>query len=106
MSYEHAKEEPIAEAEVLPANAEEDDEVQDPRLFQLYLDSDSNYRWYEEDEETDVAAPTLLESMQAAEEAWDGFQIVECRGRPIQPGDELDDSYAADEIEELEDADE
>ena len=32
MSYEHAKHEPIVEAEVLPPDAEEDDEVRDAFL--------------------------------------------------------------------------
>ena len=103
MSYEHAKDEPIAEAEVLPPDAEEDDDVRDPRLFQLFLDTDGEYRWYEEDEETDVSGPTLLDVLQAAEDSWDGFQIVELRGEPVTPGMEIDDSYAADELEALED---
>ncbi len=102
MSHSHAKDEPIVEAEVLPPDAEEDDEVRDPRLFQLFLDSDGRYRWYEEDAETDVNATTLLEVLQEAEGAWDGFQVVEIRGEPVVPGTDIKDAYAVDELEGIE----
>jgi len=103
MSYEHAKEDPIVEAEILAPDADEDDDVIDSRSVALFLDADANYRWYEGDEDSDVFAPTLLEALQAAEDTWDGFQAVEVRGEPVTPGDEFEDSYAGDELDELED---
>jgi hypothetical protein len=101
MSYAHAINEPVAEAEALRQDAEEEDEVIEPRLLQLFLDTDGVYRWYEEDEASDVDAPTLHEAFAAAEEAWEGFQLVEYRGEPIEPASDIDDAYAADELEEL-----
>ena len=94
MSYAHALDEPIAEAEAIHANAEEEDEVVDPRLLQLFLDTDGVYRWYEEDEASEVDGPTLHESFAAAEEAWESFQLVEYRGEPIAPDTEIEDTYA------------
>ena len=101
MSYEHASEDPVAEAQAIHENAEEEDEVVEPRLLQLFLDTDSVYRWYEEDEASDVDAPTLHEAFAAAEEAWESFQLVEYRGEPIAPATDIPDAYAADELEEI-----
>lgn len=103
MSYEHVREDPIAEAEILALNAEEDDDAEDSRSVALFLDSDANYRWYEGEQDSDIYAPSLLEAFHAAEETWNGFQIVELRGDPVQPGDEIDDKYASDEIDEIQD---
>lgn len=102
MSYAHALEDPIAEAEAIHAAAEEENEVVEPRLLQLFLDTDGVYRWYEEDEASDVEAPTLNEAFAAAEEAWESFQLVEYRGEPITPDTEIADTYAADDLEALE----
>ena len=41
-----------------------------------------------------------------AEGVWDGFQAVEIRGEPVTPGDDVADTYAADELEEALDEDE
>jgi hypothetical protein len=101
MSYAHALEEPIAEAEAIRQDAVEEDEVVEPRLLQLFLDTDGVYRWYEEDEASEVDAPTLHEAFAAAEEAWEGFQLVEYRGEPIEPASDIEDTYAADELEEI-----
>ena len=101
MSYAHALDDPIAEAEVIRQDADESDEVLEPRLLQLFLDTDAVYRWYEEDEASDVDGPTLHEAFAAAEEAWDGFQLVEYRGEPVLPASDIDDAYAADELEEI-----
>ena len=43
MSYEHAKNDPIAEAEIVVSHAEEEDDARDPRLVELYLDTDEMY---------------------------------------------------------------
>lgn len=102
MSYSHALEEPIAEAEAIHADAEEKDEIVEPRLLQLFLDTDGVYRWYEEDEASDVDAPTLHEAFAAAEEAWESFQLVEYRGEPVVPATDIEDTYAADELEAIE----
>ncbi len=102
MSYAHALEDPIAEAEAIHIDAEEEDEVVDPRLLQLFLDSDGVYRWYEEDAASEVDAPTLHEAFAAAEEAWESFQLVEYRGEPVAPDTEIADAYAADELEVIE----
>lgn len=102
MSYAHALDDPIAEAEAIHADAEEQDEVVEPRLLQLYLDTDGVYRWYEEDEASEISAPTLHEAFAAAEEAWESFQLVEYCGEPITPDTGIDDTYAADELERLE----
>jgi len=102
MSYAHALDDPIAEAQAIHADAEEEDEVVEPRLLQLFLDTDGVYRWYEEDEASDVDAPTLHEAFVAAEEAWESFQLVEYRGEPITPDMEIADTYAADDLEALE----
>jgi hypothetical protein len=101
MSYAHAAEEPIAQAEAIHANAEEEDEVVEPRLLQLFLDTDGVYRWYEEDEASEVDAPTLHEAFAAGEEAWESFQLVEYRGEPVEPASDIEDGYAADELEEI-----
>jgi len=101
MSYAHALDEPIAEAEAIRANADEEDDIVEPRLLQLFLDTDAVYRWYEEDEASDVEGPTLHEAFAAAEEAWESFQLVEYRGEPIAPATDISDTYAADEIEAL-----
>ena len=102
MSYAHALDDPIAEAQAIHADAEEEDEVVEPRLLQLFLDTDGVYRWYEEDEASDVDAPTLHEAFVVAEEAWESFQLVEYRGEPITPDMEIADTYAADDLEALE----
>ncbi len=101
MSYAHALDDPIAEAEAIHAEAAEEDEVTGPRLLQLFLDTDGVYRWYEEDEASEVDGPTLHEAFAAAEEAWEGFQLVEYRGEPIEPATDIVDTYAADELEEI-----
>jgi hypothetical protein len=101
MSYAHALDDPIAEAEAIHADADEQDDIVEPRLLQLFLDIDGVYRWYEEDEASDVDGPTLHEAFAAAEEAWESFQLVEYRGEPIAPATDIDDAYAADELEEL-----
>ena len=101
MSYAHASEEPVAQAEAIHTNAEEQDEVVEPRLLQLFLDTDAVYRWYEEDEASEVDAPTLHEAFAAAEEAWESFQLVEYRGEPVAPASDIEDGYAADELDEL-----
>jgi hypothetical protein len=101
MSYQHAKQEPIADAEVLHMDAAEEDDVQDPRLMQLYLDSDGRYRWYEEDAASEVASDSLLGAFEEAEAAWDGFQLVELRGEAVGPDLEINDTYAADELAEI-----
>lgn len=103
MSYNHADPEPIAEAEILRPDAEEDDEVLGERLLQLFLDTDGVFRWYEEDEASEVSGATLHGALQQAESLWDGFQLVEYGGEPVTPGGILDDIYAADALEDLED---
>ena len=102
MSYAHAESKPIAEAEVLPAAADEDDDVCDERLLQLFLDSDGVFRWYEEDEASELTGQTLHEAIHQAESAWDGFQLVEYRGDPVTPEREIADVYALDVLEALE----
>jgi len=104
MSYSHATDDPIAEAEALPVGAEEEDEVREPRLLQLFLDADARYRWYEEEEASDVSSRNLLEAIEGAESAWDGFQVVEFRGEPVTPNMSIEDSYAPEEIEALEES--
>jgi hypothetical protein len=101
MSYSHALDDPIAEAEAIRADAEEEDEVAAPRLLQLFLDTDAVYRWYEEDAASEVEGPTLHEAFAAAEEAWESFQLVEFRGEPVAPATDIEDTYAADELEEI-----
>ncbi len=101
MSYQHAKDEPIAQAEVMHMDASEEDDVQDPRLLELYLDTDVRYRWYEEEAASEVASDSLLGAFEEAESAWDGFQLVELRGQAVGPELEIDDTYAADEIAEV-----
>jgi hypothetical protein len=101
MSFSHANPDPIAEAEVIQPNSAEADDVRDPRLFELYLDSDAKYRWYEEDEPSDAYAETLVDAIVAAEDSWDGFQLVELRGHAVESDTVIEDSYAADELEEI-----
>lgn len=103
MSYEHVKNDPIAEAEIVPASTEEDNDARDPRLVELYLDTDEMYRWYEEESATEVASDSLVGAMEEAAANWDGFQLVELRGRSVEPDTEVEETYAADEISELED---
>jgi hypothetical protein len=103
MSYEHAKNDPIAQAEILVTRAEEEDDVRDPRLVELYLDTDEMYRWYEEDAPSEFSSDSLLGAMEEAAGAWEGFQLVELRGRTVEPDEEVEESYAADEIAELDD---
>ncbi|MBI1357080.1 MAG: hypothetical protein GC160_22290 [Acidobacteria bacterium] len=104
MSYSHASSEPIAEAEAWPVGAEEEDDLREPRLLQLYLDSDARYRWYEEDEASEFASRNLLEAIEAAEDAWDGFQLVEFRGTAVDPATTIPDAYAVDELETLDES--
>ena len=101
MSYVHALDEPIAEAEAIHKDAVEEDDISEPRLLQLFLDTDGVYRWYEEDEGSEIEGPTLHEAFNAAEEAWEGFQLVQYRGEPILPVTDIEDTYAADELEEI-----
>lgn len=103
MSYEHAKTDPIAEAEIVVSRAEEEDDARDPRLVELYLDTDEMYRWYEEDAASEIASDSLVGAMEEAAGAWDGFQLVELRGRVVEPDEEVEETYAADEIAELDD---
>jgi len=103
MSYEHAKNDPIAEAEIVVSRAEEEDDARDPRLVELYLDSDEMYRWYEEDAASEIASDSLLGAMEEAAGAWDGFQLVELRGRGVEPDEEVEETYAVDEIAESDD---
>jgi len=105
MSYAHADPNPIAEAEILPLDAEEDNEVRSERLLQLFLDTDGVFRWYEEDEASEISSETLHEALQQAESEWDGFQLVEYRGEPVTPGQKMSDVYAADLLEDLEQQD-
>lgn len=102
MSYEHAKQDPIAEAEVAPPSTEEDNDAREPRLLQLFLDTDEIYRWYEEDAASEVASDSLVGAMEEASASWDGFQLVELRGRSVEPDTEVEETYAADEIAEPE----
>lgn len=104
MSYAHATEVPVAEAEAIVAAAEEEDDIHEPRLLQLFLDSDARYRWYEEEEASDVSSPNLLEAIEGAETAWEGFQIVEFRGEPVTQKLEIPDAYGAEELEALEES--
>ena len=104
MSYSHAKDEPIAEAEALPVGADEENDVLEPRLLQLFLDSDGRYRWYEEDEAADISSRNLLEAIEGAEDSWDGFQLVGFRGEPVTQDLQIVDSYGMDELEELEES--
>lgn len=99
MSYSHASENPVIEAEALVPAAEEEDDIHEPRLLQLFLDSDGRYRWYEEEEASDVSAENLLEAVEAAETAWQGFQIVELRGEPVTQKLEIPDAYGPEELE-------
>jgi len=102
MSHQHAKPDPIAEAEAIRADADESDEVTDPRLLQLFLDSDGRYRWYEEEEPTPASSDSLLDAIEQGENFYESFQIVEIRGEPMQPDTHIDDVYAEDELEESE----
>ena len=104
MSYAHASEDPIAEAEAWPIHTEEDNDVREPRLLQLFLDSDARYRWYEEDEASEVASRNLLDAVERAENAWDGFQLVEFRGASVEPGLKIEDAYGVEELEALEES--
>lgn len=103
MSYEHAKSDPIAEAEIVPSGADEENDVREPRLVELYLDTDEMYRWYEEDAASEISSDSLVGALEEAAGAWDGFQLVELRGRAVDPDEEVEETYAADEIAELDD---
>ncbi len=103
MSYEHAKNDPIAEAEIVPSASEEENDVREPRLVELYLDTDEMYRWYEEDAASEIASDSLLGALEEAAGAWDGFQLVELRGRSVDSDEEVEETYAADEVAELDD---
>ena len=102
MSYAHATEDPIVEAEALTPAPEEEDDIHEPRLLQLFLDSDGRYRWYEEEEASEVSSANLLEAVEGAEAAWEGFQIVEVRGAPVQPNSKIEDAYGPEELEAIE----
>jgi hypothetical protein len=102
MSYEHAKEESIAQAEIIPPGTEEEDDAREPRLMELYLDTDETYRWYEEDASSEVASDSLVGALEEAGASWHGFQLVELRGRTVEPDIEVEETYAADEISEPE----
>ena len=101
MSYQHAKPDPIAEAEAIRADAEESDDVTEPRLLQLFLDTDGRYRWYEEDEPTPASSDALLDAIEQGENFYESFQVVEFRGEPMHPDTHIDDMYADDELEEI-----
>jgi hypothetical protein len=100
MSYEHAKEDPVALAEIVPPNTEEDNDASEPRLMELYLDTDEIYRWYEEGAASEVASDSLVGAFEEAGAAWNGFQLVELRGRTVEPDIVVEETYAADEISE------
>lgn len=100
MSYEHAKEDPIALAEIIPPGADEENDVSEARLMELFLDTDEIYRWYEEGEASEVASDSLIGAFEEAGAAWNGFQLVELRGRSVEPDIEVEETYAADEIAE------
>ena len=102
MSHQHAKPDPIAEAEAIRADADESDDVTEPRLLQLFLDTDARYRWYEEDEPTPASSDALLDAIEQGENFYESFQVVEFRGAPMQPDTHIDDMYAEDELEEIE----
>ena len=102
MSYEHAKEEAIAQAEIIPPGTEEDNDAREPRLMELYLDTDETYRWYEEDAASEVASDSLVGALEEASASWHGFQLVELRGRTVEPDIEVEETYATDEISEPE----
>ncbi len=104
MSYAHATDDPIAEAEAIRLTADEDNDVQEPRLLQLFLDNDGRYRWYEEEEASDIASRNLLEAVQGAVAGFDGFQLVEIRGEPVTPNFEIKDAYGPEELEALDES--
>ena len=79
----------------------EENDVRDPRLVELYLDTDETYRWYEEDAATEFASDSLVGALEEATGAWDGFQLVELRGRSVEPDEEVEETYAIDEIAEM-----
>ena len=100
MSLQHARSKPIAEAEVLQLHEEEESDVRDPTLIELFLDVDGFYRWYEEEADCEVCGASLLNAIENAEMVWRGFQLVEVRGQQMGVEAEIRNSYAVDELEE------
>lgn len=101
MDVVHATDEIIAEGSIVPRPSDEDGESGRVRLPNLYLDADSQFRWYENGEATDAAGSTLRTAIEAARLKWPQFQVVMLKGRPVVHLAEADipNIYAADELD-------
>lgn len=71
------------------------------RLPSLYLDADSQFRWYEAGEATDAEGSSLRTAVEAARLKWPRFQVVMLKGKPVVHMTEADipEIYAADELD-------
>ena len=86
----------------MPVHAEELDTVVEPRSFNLHLDSDGRYRWYETGFATDAGGETLRTAIEAGRLKWNNFQIIEAEGRAVTSENqtEIPERYAADDLED------
>jgi hypothetical protein len=102
MEPEHATDKIIAEGVIMPLHGEESGQSVIPRRPHLYLDIDSQFRWYEEGEHTDAAGSSLRTAIEAARLKWPQFQVVMLQGKPVEHLSESDipNYYAADELDQ------
>jgi len=101
MAAAHATDEILAEGSIIPLPSDEDGRTGRVRLPNLYLDVDSQFRWYEDGEATGAAGSTLRTAIEAARLKWPRFQVVMLKGKPVVHLTEADipNIYAADELD-------
>jgi hypothetical protein len=85
----------------MPVHVEEMATPAEPKQAELYLESDSRYRWYEEGEPSEVFGETLHAAVEAAHVRWHDFQVIEVEGHAVSSESQFDlpERYAADDLE-------
>lgn len=94
----------IAKGNIAPINFPGTDETGKADIVNLYLDADERYRWYyEEGTPTAAIGRTIHSAMGAARLQWHNFELLEYRGRSVEPeyGVRIKDLYAADEAQAM-----
>jgi hypothetical protein len=101
MAIERVSDEVVARAVCMPVHAEELNTVVEPRSFNLHLDSDGQYRWYETGFATDAGGATLRTAIEAARLKWKNFQVIEADGHAVtsESHNDIPERYAADDLE-------
>lgn len=91
----------MARGALVQTRISETEETAESRILNLYLDQDARYRWYEDAVPTPVSARTMEEVIAAAMRQWTGFELIEFRGRTVERDEDVEESYAADELQRL-----